>query len=136
MNLTENFTLEEMIASSTADILGIDNTPNDEELSNLKNLCEKILQPIRNNYGRVVRVNSGYRCRELNRAIHGCEASQHLKGEAADITAHDNQLLWDMICEMILKGEIKVGQLIDEKHLKWIHVSLPTSRHFNQIIHM
>ena len=81
-------------------------------------------------------MTSGFRSGKLNKAVRGSATSQHLKGEAADIVSDDNEGLWHLICEMILNGEIAVGQLIDERNLSWIHVSLPDGRHYNQILHL
>ena len=86
MKLSKNFTLEEFISSSTAERMGIDNVPKDEELiENLRNLCLEILQPLRDYVGAPVHINSGYRCKELNVAVGGVKNSQHCRGEAADI---------------------------------------------------
>ena len=87
MKMSTNFTLSEMISSQTATRLGIDNTPNDDQIENLKELCEKVLQPVRNEFGPVI-INSGYRSPKLNAAIGGSSStSQHccLNGAAADI---------------------------------------------------
>lgn len=136
MQLTENFSLEEMSRSSIAKNKGIDNTPEAAIIDNLKRLCEELLQPIRNKFGKVIKITSGYRGKELNNLVGGSASSQHLKGEAADIISCNNKQLWSVICEMIHKGEIKVGQLIDEKNLRWIHISLPDSGHSNEILHI
>ena len=136
MKLTENFTLEEFIKSETARIRNIRNNPGEGEIQNLKRLCEEILQPVRNRYGSAIIITSGFRSKELNREIAGSTTSQHLKGEAADIISQDNKRLWEIILEMIYNNEIKVGQLIDEKKLSWIHISLPTFRHRNQVLHL
>ena len=134
MNLTENFTLEELTYSATASLKGNANMPGLREIDNLKRLCQEVLQPIRDAYGKPLRVTSAFRSVTLNKAVRGAETSQHLIGEAADIVCDNNLSLWNLICKMILEGKISVGQLIDEKNLKWIHVSLPSSNHLNQII--
>ena len=92
MKLSANFSLNEMTKSQNATRKGIDNTPNSEHLENLKHLCEKILQPIREHYGKAVMVSSGYRSPDLCEAIGSSKNSQHAKGEAADfeITGVDN----------------------------------------------
>ena len=83
--LTNNFTLEEMCFSSTAKQKGIDNVTKDPLIiAKLKLVCEHILQPVRNHYGKPVNVNSGYRGAKLNEAVGGAKTSQHCKGEAAD----------------------------------------------------
>ena len=84
MNLSNSFTLNELTKSQEATRLGIDNTPNEEHILNLKLLCENILQPIRDYYGMPVSVSSGYRSATLCEAIGSSSKSQHTKGQAAD----------------------------------------------------
>ena len=86
MRLSKNFTLRELIRSNTAERMGIDNVPKDEEvIENLRNLCLEVLQPLRDYVGAPVHINSGYRSPELNRAVGGVKNSQHCRGEACDI---------------------------------------------------
>lgn len=85
MHLTKNFTLEELTKSETALRFGMDNTPNDEELANMVALCECVLQPIRDHFGKGVKVNSGFRDPEVNAKVGGSKTSDHCKGMAADI---------------------------------------------------
>lgn len=84
MNLSKSFTLNELTKSQEALRLGIDNTPNEEQILNLKILCEKILQPVRDFYGMPVSISSGFRSPELCNAIGSSSTSQHTRGEAAD----------------------------------------------------
>jgi zinc D-Ala-D-Ala carboxypeptidase len=84
MQLSKSFTLNELTKSQEATRLGIDNTPGEEQVKNLKILCEKILQPIRDFYGMPVSVSSGYRSPDLCKAIGSSSTSQHTRGEAAD----------------------------------------------------
>ena len=138
MNLSKNFELTELIYSNAADSYNIENTPGRIELENLKKLCNEILQPIRDKFGKSIYVNSGYRNPKVNRLVGGSSSSQHTKGQAADITVgskEGNKKLFDMIVQMIEDKEITVGQLIDEKDYKWIHISLPY-RKVNQILHL
>jgi zinc D-Ala-D-Ala carboxypeptidase len=85
MNLTANFSLHELSKSETALRLGLDNTPDEEATENLRLLCEKVLQPVRDHYGKGVKVNSAYRSPESNAAVGGSKTSDHCKGMAADI---------------------------------------------------
>ena len=85
MKLSENFSLEELIRSSTARRIGLDNIPNDEHLKNLQVVVDEIAQPLRDHFGKPVRINSGYRSPALNDAIGGSKKSQHSKGEALDL---------------------------------------------------
>jgi zinc D-Ala-D-Ala carboxypeptidase len=84
MDLSKSFTLNELTKSQEATRLGIDNTPSEEHILNLKILCEKILQPIRDFYGMPVSVSSGYRSAALCEAVGSSSKSQHTKGQAAD----------------------------------------------------
>ncbi len=85
MNLTANFTLSEMVKSETALRHDMDNTPGEAEIASLRLLCEKILQPVREHYGKGVKVNSGFRHPEVNAKVGGSKTSDHCKGQAADI---------------------------------------------------
>ena len=85
MQLTENFSLAELVKSETALRNGLDNTPGDAEIENLRILCENILQPLRSAYGRGIKVNSGFRHPNVNPAVGGSRTSDHCRGQAADI---------------------------------------------------
>jgi hypothetical protein len=85
MNLSANFTLKELTKSDTATRLGLDNTPGEAEIESLRLLCEKVLQPVRDHFGKSVTVNSGFRSPETNQATGGSKTSDHCKGQAADI---------------------------------------------------
>ena len=85
MQLTNNFSLAEMVKSETALRHDMDNTPGEAEIENLKRLAEKVLQPVRDHYGKGVKVNSGYRHPEVNAKVGGSKTSDHCKGQAADI---------------------------------------------------
>lgn len=122
--LTEHFTYDEMVRSTTAEQQGIDNRPKDTEImQNLLILCKDTLEPIRKLWGKPIHINSGYRCEALNKAVKGSATSQHKNGEAADITTGDRKGNKQLI-QKVLKSSIPYDQLIDEYGGKWIHVSL------------
>lgn len=85
MQLTENFNLRELTKSETALRHGLDNTPNEVVIENLRNLCTYVLQPLRTAYGVPITINSGYRAPEVNAAVGGSKTSDHCRGQAADI---------------------------------------------------
>ncbi len=126
MKLSDNFSLKEMIKSQTALRKDIDNEPGEKEIENLKLLCENVLQPVREYYGKAVRVNSGYRSPELNSAIGGSKTSDHCKGMAADIEI--NGVANAELAEWIEKN-CEFRQLILEFYTPgipdsgWVHVS-------------
>lgn len=118
------FTIEELEHSDTATKYKIDNTANGETRTNLIKLIELLLDPIRTKWGKPIKVNSGYRCSKLNRMVGGVSTSQHVLGEAADITvgsSEENRKLFEIILSM---SNILFDQLILEDGGKWIHISL------------
>ena len=126
MNLSANFNLKEMTKSDTATRLGLDNTPGEVEIENLRLLCEKVLQPVRDHFGKSVTVNSGYRSPESNAAVNGSKTSDHCKGQACDIeiagVANADLAQWIM-------DNLDYTQLILEFYTQgvpdsgWVHVS-------------
>jgi zinc D-Ala-D-Ala carboxypeptidase len=84
MNLTNNFSLKEMTQSQTALRNNLNNTPDEKQIENLQNLCEKILQPLREHYNLPIKVTSGFRSEKLATMIGSKSTSQHCKGEAVD----------------------------------------------------
>ena len=118
------FSISELTYSTKAKELHLDNTPFSLTIiDNLTNLTENLLDPIREAWGKSLQVNSGYRCPALNKAVGGKPTSQHLKGEAADITTGskaENKKLFEMIKE----SGLVYDQLIDEYGFSWVHISL------------
>jgi hypothetical protein len=135
MNLSANFSLKELTKSDAATRLGIDNQPDDETIDNLKMLCEKVLQPVRDHFGKSVTVNSGFRSSETNQAIGGSKSSDHVKGQAADIeipgVANAELAQWIM-------DNLDYTQLILEFYTQgipdsgWVHVSYNPDRLIKQ----
>lgn len=120
--MSKYFTLGEMTRSTTASKLRISNTPTHDDLPRIHYLMEQCLDPIREAWGRPIGVNSGYRSRLLNDAVGGARNSQHLTGEAADITtgsAENNKRLFAIIQQI----GVDFDQLIDESNYRWLHVS-------------
>ena len=126
MKLSNNFSLNELIRSQTAERKCIDNTPSTEHQENLKLLCTHVLQRVRDHFGKVVTVSSGYRSPALCEAIGSKPTSQHAKGEAADfeIFGVSNKELADWI-----HNNINYDQLIlefwspEDPNKGWIHCS-------------
>jgi hypothetical protein len=116
-----NFTYKEMIKSETALRKGIENIPNEYQILNIQLLAQEVLQPLRNEFG-PIKINSGFRCEELNIAIGGSPNSNHCRGEAADINLLSNISL--MIIINIIYKYLEFDELIAEYFpYGWIHVS-------------
>lgn len=127
--LSTNFTLKELSRSDTATRLGLDNTPDDVSTVNLTLLCQTILQPVRDHYGKVT-VNSAYRSPESNAAVGGSKTSDHCKGYAADIEVSG---IANGDLAQYVKDNFKFTQLILEFYTQgipdsgWVHVSYDPS---------
>ena len=131
MKLSEHFSLSELTKSSTAERKGISNEPDEEAIENLILVCDQILEPVRNHYGKPFVPNSGFRCLELNRAIGSSDKSQHVTGQAVDfeVPGEDNKdvALWvvenctfdQLILEFYKEGEPTSG---------WVHCSYVIER--------
>lgn len=140
MRLSKNFTYDELVYSATAERLGLDNTPNEKEIEKLRRLANEVLQPIRDKWGSPIIVTSGFRSEKVNKAVGGVSSSQHRLGEAADLkigSKSQNKALFNFILDMVKKGELQCGQLIDEYGYSWVHISLPrVGKTNNQVLHI
>ena len=120
------FTLKELTHSNTAVGLHIDNTPSKEQVANLERLVHHVLDPVRQQWGAPLRVNSGYRCPELNTEVCGVEDSYHMDGCAADISTLDpsrNMELMALIRTMHLMGIIRLTECYLGPSYRYVHVA-------------
>ena len=116
MQLTPNFTLEEMTATST----GLPNVANRTERGALLALAEHVLQPLRDALGKPVHITSAFRSAAVNRAVGGVADSQHRKGQAADIRVDGMTSM--ALAQRIVAMDLPFDQLIEEFG-QWVHVS-------------
>ena len=116
--------------SITAIRKGIDNTPDDDQLSNMELVAEEVFEPLRNYVGGPIKINSFFRCPELNTAIGGSHKSQHCKGQAIDIDDNYGRVSNAEMYHFI-KEHLDFDQLIwefgDDDNPNWIHVSYISS---------
>ena len=121
LKLSQNFTLEEMVATSHK---GLQDTPTLEVVQNLQRLCVLVLQPLRDTLGAPVYINSGYRSKRLNARVGGVPNSRHLLGRAADI--HCDNLDYAKVIFDILRQNSNVDKAIIEQkgHSCWVHVQM------------
>lgn len=136
IRISTNFTLDEFLASDTARREGIDNTsPSITAIVNLTMLVARVLQPLRNLMKLPIRVTSGYRCAALNKAVGGAYGSQHMTGQAADISFANNEDLERKAIELLLVMD-EFDQLIWEQKgsIRWLHVSYNALHNRKQFI--
>lgn len=122
MQLSKNFTLAEMIVSQTAARRGIPNTPSQQEINNLRHLCQTVLQPLRDKIGKPIVVTSGFRAPAVNAAVGGSSTSDHRFGLAADI--HVPGMSVQQLMQRVHALKLPVTQVIDEFG-SWLHIACP-----------
>lgn len=133
--MAKYFTLGELCKSDVAVEKRIENTPDNPTIERMQALMEECLDKVREMWGKPIGVNSGYRSAELNRAVGGEKNSQHLRGEAADITTgskENNRKLFDLI----VASDIDFDQLIDESGYRWLHISYCKDYNRKQVLHL
>lgn len=123
--MSKNFSLAELVASDTARRRGIDNTPSFEVVSHLEELCDNLLQPLRDAWGAPISVTSGFRCHKLNQAVGGVATSAHLMGYAADLQISDMKKFDEFVKFVV--GWIKdksFDQCLIERSgsTRWLHI--------------
>jgi len=133
MNLTKNFTLAEMSHSNTAKAKGIANIPNDEQVENLRLLCVRLLQPLRDIYKEPFIISSGFRSKETNKAVGGVANSQHTKGQAADISVKDPRKLLSTLLNIGLDFDQAI--LYQDGRNNFLHLSYNSGRNRKQVLY-
>ena len=137
MQLSKNFSLNELTKSDTALRHDLDNTPPPEAIECLRALCDNVLQPVRDHFGKSVRVNSGYRHPNVNAKVGGSKTSDHCKGRAADIeiAGVPNHELAQWIAD-----NLEYRQIILEFYTRgvpdsgWVHVSYNPADNKKQLL--
>ena len=137
MILSQNFTLQELTYSDTAIRKSMDNTPNEEQIENLRLVCNNILEPVRVHFKAPVVVSSGYRSVAVCEAVGSSSKSQHTKGQAADfeIFGIPNKEVADWIV-----NNIDYDQCIlefwneNEPNSGWVHCSFSSAGNRRQYL--
>jgi hypothetical protein len=128
----EWFSYKELITTDT----GLKNDPDSWIIIlNLLTLTINCLDPIRRLYKKPIKINSAYRSEAVNNVVNGAKKSQHMYGQAADITVGNpvkNKILFDLIVD----SDVDFDQLIDEKDYQWLHISYSNIKNRHQILHL
>lgn len=126
MKISEHISYKEAIKSNTATRLNIKNEPNDYQVTNMVGIAHNVFEPLREYVGGPIKINSMFRCEELNRAIGGSSRSQHCEGRAIDL---DDTFRYKTNAEMFefIRKNLSFDQLIwefgDDNNPDWVHVS-------------
>jgi hypothetical protein len=130
--ISKHISFDEATKSNTAIRHGIDNTPNAEQLKNMKTVAEACFEPLRAWYGKPIKINSFFRCEALNTLVKGSKTSDHMKGKSIDIDAgsvEENKKIFDWC-----KANLKYDQLINEYNFSWVHISFNLGNNRNQTL--
>ena len=124
--ISKHISYKEGVYSNTAIRKGIDNTPNAEQKANMEKIAQNIFEPLRQWAGGPIKINSFFRCPELNKAIGESSKSQHCKGQAIDIddtfgvVSNADMYAW-------IKNHLDFDQMIwefgDDNNPNWVHIS-------------
>jgi hypothetical protein len=138
IKISKHLFLKEVIKSNTASRLGIDNSPTEEHLVNLKKVANNIFEPLRSHFNVPIGISSGYRSEALNKAIGGSKTSQHCKGEALDIDADIFGKLANVDIFNYIKDNLDFDQLIweygNDINPAWVHCSYKSKGNRKQIL--
>lgn len=138
MNISKHITYLEGTYSDTAKAKGISNIPNEVQLAAMRLVAEKCFEPLREWYGKPIRINSFFRNAELNRAVKGSKTSDHVKGMAIDLDAGSNSENLKLF--NWLKDNVEFSQLIheygDKSGPEWVHISYNPNNLKTQLLYI
>ena len=138
MNISKHITYLEATHSDTAKAKGISNVPNDVQLASMRLVAEKCFEPLREWYGKPIRINSFFRSVELNKAVKGSKTSDHVKGMAIDLDAGSNAENLKLF--NWLKDNVEFTQLIheygDKSGPEWLHISYNPNNLKTQLLYI
>jgi len=127
MQLSKNLSLREVTKSITAERLGINNAPDKEDIANLIDIATHVFQPLRDHFDVPIAVSSGFRCKELNKAVGGSKTSEHMVGRALDLDADTHGGVTNKEVFEFIKKNLEFNQLIwefgNDENPEWVHVS-------------
>ena len=134
VRLSPHFKLSEFTKSITAERLGISNKPDYEQVLAMRQLCREVLEPLRQYYGKPIRITSGFRCPELNEAVGGVGNSQHQFGEAADLSVPSEQVARQWFQWIVRNTDFDQLLFEHSRRLKnrWLHISCRWDRSRNR----
>ncbi len=136
--ISAHISYHEATRSDTARRLGLDNTPNQEQLANMKVLAERVFEPLRNHFNRPIPISSFFRTEAVNRAVKGSSTSDHMTGRSMDIDVDGLNGITNAQVFYYIKDNLEFDQLIWEKgdnaNPSWVHVSYREGNNRNQVL--
>ena len=126
MSISQHISYKEAVYSRTAQRLGIDNEPNDEQMKNMLNIAQEVFEPLRMWVGGPIKINSFFRSPKLNKAIGGSTKSQHCHGQAIDLDdtfgRATNAEMFDFIKKHLDFDQI-IWEFGNDENPDWVHIS-------------
>jgi uncharacterized protein YcbK (DUF882 family) len=130
--ISKHITVDEATFSAKAVANKISNIPNESQLQAMQLVAEKLFEPLREWYGKPIKINSFFRNLEVNKLVKGSSTSQHCKGEAIDISVGsktENKKLFDYVCK-----NLDFDQCINEYDFTWVHISYKAKGNRKQVL--
>lgn len=130
--ISKHITVDEATFSAKAVSNKISNIPNESQLKAMQHVATNLFEPLREWYGKPIKINSFFRSLEVNKLVGGSSTSQHCKGEAIDISAGskaENKKLFDYVCK-----NLNFDQCINEYDFTWVHISLKKGANRKQVL--
>jgi hypothetical protein len=136
--ISKYVTYAEVTKSNQANVLKLANIPNAEQLNNLRLVCVKIFDPLREHFGIPIGISSAYRSVDLNRKIGGSKSSQHCEGKALDIDGDmfggiSNKKIFEYIRKSCTFDQL-IWEFGSENHPDWVHVSYNEGKNRGQVL--
>ncbi|MDD4991986.1 MAG: D-Ala-D-Ala carboxypeptidase family metallohydrolase [Paludibacter sp.] len=122
MKFSKDFSLAELTATNSPFL----NIPTENDIERLSELTYHVLQPLRNLFGKEIKIKSGFRSEEVNKHNRGDLNSQHCTGEAVDLTSIDNAQLFHLIRQHLPFDQL-IWQGGDDLRPAWVHVSFSSN---------
>ena len=135
-DISEHITYVEATVSATAMRYGIENTPTEHQLFAMRIVANSCFEPLRQWYGKPIRIGSFFRCTLLNEKVKGSSTSQHCKGEAIDLTAgskEENKKLFDW-CKANLVFDQLIWEYGNTSGPDWVHISFRQGQNRNMVV--
>ena len=139
MSISKHISIEEATFSQKAHDNKISNIPNQEQLEAMQLVAEKLFEPLRNWYSKPIHINSFYRSPEVNKLVKGAKNSNHLRGEAIDVTGGsraENKKIFDWCCKNFTDFDEIIFEYGDSTGPDWIHISYKKIGNRKKIIHI
>jgi len=137
--ISKHITINEATFSQKAYDNKVSNTPNEAQFEAMQLVAEKLFEPLREWYGKPIKINSFFRSTEVNKLVKGATNSNHLRGEAIDLTGGsraENKKIFDWCKSNFKDFDELIFEYGDSTGPDWVHISYKSKGNRKKIIHI